>query len=263
MAAGSPDGTSDVRSGAAALAVRWCHGLAVLSARLSALKMLAIRPGLALWYYTRIGVYLGVQGFGLMHSVWEEQLRRIRARRRLYQLKHPRRHRLSSGELEAALEKHQMWVGSGWEMGKRADFHRTDLHRAKLQGALLPDADLHSADLCRATLSEADLEGADLHRARLQRAKLDGAELRWADLHEADLQKADLEGAVLQDADLHRAKLCGANLEGADFKGADLRGADLTGTRGLTREQILVANVDARTKLPRDLMPASKGADEA
>lgn len=160
---------------------------------------------------------------------------------------------LSGEQLRIALDRHEAWVASGWEMGKRADLHQLRLRRANLSAALLADADLHGADLIRADLHDADLEGADLHKAKLRRANLHRAELRWADLRQADLSRADLEGADLKDADLHHANLRGAKLSNAVLDHADLRGANLSRAKGLTQAQIDVANANAETRLPRGL----------
>jgi hypothetical protein len=160
---------------------------------------------------------------------------------------------VSGVELRLALDRHEAWVASGWEVGKRADLHQVYLRGANLSSALLADADLHGADLIRADLRDADLEGADLHKAKLRRANLHRAELRWADLRHADLSRADLEGADLKDADLHRANLRGAKLSNAVFEHADLRGANLTRAKGLTQAQIDAADANAETRLPRGL----------
>ena len=156
-------------------------------------------------------------------------------------------------KLQAILEKHEAWIGSGWEMGKRADLHGRDLHDANLEGALLAEADLHRADLHCADLHQAELDGADLHGADLHRADLHEAVLEWADLHGADLHGADLHGAILREADLHEADLHGADLEEADLEHADLRGADLTRVKGLTQAQLDAAHGDAATRLPSGL----------
>lgn len=159
----------------------------------------------------------------------------------------------SPTQLRAALDRHEAWVASGWEVGKRVDLHRATLRGVKLDCALLADADLHGADLDRADLHEADLEGADLHQARLRRANLHAAGLRWADLRRADLSRADLEEADLKDADLQRANLRGARLSKAVLEHADLRGANLAKVKGLTQAQLDQAEADARTRLPRGL----------
>lgn len=159
--------------------------------------------------------------------------------------------RMSAEVLSRALQRHETWLGSGWELGARADLHGLDLHRMGLSGAILDSADLHGADLHRALLGNADLEGADLHTADLHGADLHGAELGWADLQAADLHGADLSGGSLRDADLRDADCHGVDLTGADLNGADLRGADLRRARGLTEAQIATARIDACTKLPR------------
>lgn len=160
---------------------------------------------------------------------------------------------VSGAQLRVTLDRHEAWVASGWEMGKRADLHHVRLRGVDFSSALLADADLHGADLIRADLREADLEGADLHKAKLRRANLHRAELRWADLRHADLSRADLEGADLKDADLHWADLRGAKLGNAVFEHADLRGANLSRSKGLTQAQIDAAEANAETRLPRGL----------
>lgn len=152
--------------------------------------------------------------------------------------------------LRAALERHQAWVASGWEVGKQATLDHAELGGTDLKGALLADADFHGANLRRADLSGADLEGADLHEARLRQARLRNALLRWADLHLADLRRADLQGADLTDADLHRANLRGARLGQARLDNADLRGANLAWVRGLTQAQLDRVDADRATRLP-------------
>jgi len=100
----------------------------------------------------------------------------------------PGSHQLvDSDRLSTVLERHSIWIGSGWEIGQRADLHGVDLHRVDLHGAVLESADLHRADLHDADLSGADLRSADLHGADLHRAMLDGADLREADLRGANL----------------------------------------------------------------------------
>ena len=164
-----------------------------------------------------------------------------------------RRPVVSGVQLRMTLDRHEAWVASGWEVGKRADLHNVRLRGVNFSSALLADADLHGADLIRADLREADLEGADLHKAKLRRANLHRAELRWADLRHADLSRADLEGADLKDADLHWADLRGAKLGNAVFEHADLRGANLSRAKGLTQAQIDAAEANAETRLPRGL----------
>ena len=141
--------------------------------------------------------------------------------------------------LRGILERHQTWVGSGWELGQRADLRNADLIEADLQGMQLEWADLEGASLRGANLREADLEDANLHGADLAGADLRGAELCWADLHEADLSGADLRGADLEDADL---------------TGAELFGADLSTVKGLVQAQLDLAKGDPTTQVPAPLV---------
>lgn len=157
----------------------------------------------------------------------------------------------SPARLDAVLAQHRAWVGSGWELGRRADLQGADLHQVDLDEAVLSGADLHACDLHGASLDRADLDGADLHAANLDGAHLRAAYLPWADLHDADLHAADLRGADLRDADLH-----GADLSDADLGEADLRGADLRHARGLQPRQLAAARTDASTLLEDTASPS-------
>lgn len=151
----------------------------------------------------------------------------------------------STDHLRQVLEHHRAWVGSGWELGERADLHGADLHASDLQGMTLRDADLHEANLEGADLHAADLDGADLHGAKLTTACLHHAFLHWADLHGADLHGADLRAADLRAADLSGADLTDAALDGADIRGADLRTAT-----GVNEQALGAVQLDADTRLP-------------
>lgn len=116
-----------------------------------------------------------------------------------------------------------------------------DLQWANLQGADLWQAKLQGADLFRAKLQGALLIGAKLQGALLRYAKLQGAHLFEANLQEAKLYWANLQGADLSHAILQGVDLSGAELQGAKLSGAELQGADLESTKGLTKEQLVVA----------------------
>ncbi len=119
-----------------------------------------------------------------------------------------------------------------------------------------------------ADLRGADLQGADLHGANLQEAQLQGANLQGAHLQGADLQGANLEKAQLQGASLQGANLQEANFEGADLRetffweanlqGAQLQGVDLSGAIGLRPQQVELAVIDEKTRLPDYLRPPRK-----
>jgi hypothetical protein len=159
---------------------------------------------------------------------------------------------LASVCLQDVLNQHRAWIGSGWELGARADLHAIDLHLADLSDVVLSDADLHDADLHGAHLERADLDGCDLHSAKLCGAHLRAASLPFADLHAADLHGADLHGADLRCADLHEADLTDADLGECNLCGADLRLA-----RGLGAAQLTAARIDDATLLSDDVSSGS------
>ena len=145
------------------------------------------------------------------------------------------------------------------------------LRNANLSGALLQGATLDKADLRNANLSGAQLQGATfentqleaaiLQEAQLQRAYLVNAQLQAADFYEAQLQGANFGGADLQNVDfsgaqLQRASLFHTNLRDALLDNTNLEGADLRRARGLTLDQILMANIDVNTGLPVELYEA-------
>ncbi len=108
--------------------------------------------------------------------------------------------------------------------------------------------------------------GVDLREAALPAANLTGVELTKARLDDADLRKATLadsrlEGANLRRTDLTEATLDGARLEEADLRGADLRGASLK-QASLNKARLDGALYDRRTKWPRGVRPAERGAVE-
>ncbi|HET7772562.1 MAG TPA: DUF2169 domain-containing protein [Burkholderiaceae bacterium] len=92
-----------------------------------------------------------------------------------------------------------------------------------------------------AQMSGSSLRGLDLHKTRLDGAMLDAADLSECDLRQAQLPAASLQGALLMRADLRGANLAGANcmqailqharLEGADLRASNLYAADLARIR--------------------------------
>ncbi|MGW7463713.1 pentapeptide repeat-containing protein [Streptomyces xantholiticus] len=135
----------------------------------------------------------------------------------------------------------------------RADLRYANLRDANLDNADLNFANLNYADLREATLARTKLGGAYLYRADLYNVHLPGAYLYKADLREANLRDANLDSADLRGADLHGASLYNADLHNADLRGADLRGADLSRAFQLEVEDLLVARLDSRTKLPPEM----------
>lgn len=100
----------------------------------------------------------------------------------------------------------------------------------------------------RHTAYDAPHQRLDLHGVNLARVYLP-----WAELKGAFLYETNLEGAMLQNANLRDSWLWKAHLKDASLDGAHLEGADLTGVAGLTRDQLLSAHLDKRTKLPEHL----------
>jgi hypothetical protein len=124
-------------------------------------------------------------------------------------------------DLEALLDAHATWIGSGTRAGRRAD----------LAGRELVDVDLAEKDLRWALLSGSRWTRAGLRGARLAGADLQGSVLRGADLRDADLVRADLRGADLRDADLRGAKLVHRVGHNELDLPRDVHAADLTGAR--------------------------------
>jgi len=159
-------------------------------------------------------------------------------------------------ELEAKLQRHQVWLDSNDLMSKgqadlagfdlsnvdlsgrnldRAHLRKCNLTGSNLSGTKLRGANLNSADLTGANLFAADLEGArllmaNLRRADFQHANLDGANLNRATLDEAYLFRASLRAAKLNSASLRSTNFNGADLRSASVVNADLRCASLVAT---------------------------------
>ncbi|MDY7003068.1 MAG: pentapeptide repeat-containing protein [Cyanobacteriota bacterium] len=111
----------------------------------------------------------------------------------------------------------------------------TDLQRANLTGASLTGADLGSANLSEANLRRANLskvkaEGANFQSSNLMESNWQGANLSGANFSRTNLRKADLSLAQLTNVNFRNAQLQNANLRNADLSLADLRGANLSGT---------------------------------
>lgn len=118
-----------------------------------------------------------------------------------------------------------------------------DLSSTYLGGAKLAGAELRYAILRAAVLSDADLRGAILARAELQ----------YTEFLKADLRGAVLNGANMRGANLTKADLRKAQLVDVDLAGADLRETDLREIIDLTQDQLNVACVNGKTRLPDGL----------
>jgi hypothetical protein len=102
-----------------------------------------------------------------------------------------------------------------------ADFSGSELNVSSFQGADLTSASFEHSNLVGASLKDANASNANFRRTTLQTAILNGALFSHADLSNADLTLAELRsanmsganfgGAVLKDADISRTNLANAN----------------------------------------------------
>ena len=99
---------------------------------------------------------------------------------------------MTPNQLKEILARHQLWLDSDGEEGRRATLYRANLREANLR-----EVNLTAAMLDEANLTGADLRGANLYGAYLFDANLYGANLRGANLRDADLRGADLRGTQL------------------------------------------------------------------
>lgn len=144
----------------------------------------------------------------------------------------------------------------------RAKLKAADLSEAILEDATLIEADLTEAKLVAARLGRANLANAVLRKARLVRGDFQECVLTVADLRESDCREADFRRADLREAAFREANLTEARLDQALLHGTLLEGADLSSARGLTSDQIKVATVDPRTRLPVEGLDSSEEPED-
>ena len=147
----------------------------------------------------------------------------------------------------AELVRHDL---QGYFLGN-ADLQGAHLNEANLQGTELKSANLKGAKLQGANLQNAKLQGANLQGTKLKDVKLQGSKLQGANLQEIDFRGIDLSGFNLQGTKLQKANLEEVNLrtaslqysqlEGAKLKGAKLLYADLRNVKGLSLDQVKMA----------------------
>lgn len=113
------------------------------------------------------------------------------------------------------------------------NLEKTNLPKAKLNGAKLNRLNLSNAHIDWANLQGVYLEEANLDHIHMVRSNLKNAHLKNASLISAHLEEADMEGADLQKTDLSDAYLIGTNLKGAKLNGAILWGARFGKTRSI------------------------------
>lgn len=128
-------------------------------------------------------------------------------------------------------------------------FEKLNLRGAKLKGCGFAGANLQGLDLFAASGEKLDFSSAELTGANLTGISLSGSDFRQARLGKAELITAELVDCCLAEADLS-----GAALRGLRLSGCDLRGANLTEATGLTFKQLAGCRVDAKTRLPANLL---------
>src|SRR6202035_3892619 len=110
-------------------------------------------------------------------------------------------------------------------------------------------------DLIRADFRRTEFPvGLNLHGTNFEDARMQFGRFAYANLRECFFLATDLRGAFLRHADLRGASFFQAKLMGADFEqsrldGAEIEASDLTATN-LTMDQLKVAKIDKKTKLP-------------
>ncbi|MGH9753699.1 MAG: pentapeptide repeat-containing protein [Blastocatellia bacterium] len=112
---------------------------------------------------------------------------------------------------------------------------------------------LHGTYLAGANISLQTIINAQLTFVNLSGATLSGADLEGTSLEGANLSRTNLYSTGFYAANLHDANLYSANLSGADLGETILAGADFRDVFNLTCEQIELAWIDEKTKLPEEL----------
>jgi len=120
---------------------------------------------------------------------------------------------MDQNKLNKILKEHELWLSSGREKGKRANFTNAFLKYANFRNANLTNAFLRSAFLRNAYLRNANLINANLRNANLINADFTNADLTNADLTNAYLTNADFTNADLTNADLTNAYLTNAIMD--------------------------------------------------
>lgn len=139
-------------------------------------------------------------------------------------------------------------IGQRKHHGKFIDFKDIDLHGAKLN-----NLDLNNAFFTFVNFTGARFIGANLTKAKMIMPIFNGAMMADAILDEAQIESASFRRAILNNASFLNAKLSGVQFDNADLTGVNFRGVDLSLSLGLTRDQLLKAQVDEYTQFPKYL----------
>jgi uncharacterized protein YjbI with pentapeptide repeats len=165
--------------------------------------------------------------------------------------------------IRAAVRKHQEWIESGGDNGRRMDFEgiqisECSLRGTNLAGARLRKCSLRGMDLAQVVLDMADMAYSDLRDANLSGASLKGTTLRGADLSRSNLSEARIEAMAMRGNKLWPANLDGAILQSADltnasFAHAIMNYADMTdciisGTKFIDVDLTKAKKLDTKSK---------------
>ncbi len=157
---------------------------------------------------------------------------------------------LKTDEIQEALNEHLLWINSGAQNGRQANFHGLLIQDFKFNNANLQKAIFHSTRLSKCSFVRCNLEksvftNSELHEINFHAANLQGAMFQLSKINSTILQRANLmnanlkgidakwenfSGMIMQNASLQNAKLNGAKFIKTQFHNADLSDGDFQGS---------------------------------
>lgn len=128
----------------------------------------------------------------------------------------------------------------------KSDLSFCDLRNTSVQNAYMEETNLYSANISDSVFKGSLMWKADLKNADMRNTVFINASMQDSKMNESDLENSDFENADLRNADMTECNLTGANLkfcnlEGTVFSGAFIKKANLRGARGLTKDQLIMA----------------------
>lgn len=94
---------------------------------------------------------------------------------------------MEAADLKDIIEKHEEWVKSDYESGRRAVLYGMDLRGVDFSCRDMREADLSFCNLSNALFYNSNLRGADLRKSDLSDAIMCGADIAGADIFEAKM----------------------------------------------------------------------------
>lgn len=123
---------------------------------------------------------------------------------------------LSHAEIDAMLQKHELWLKSGHKDGERADFSNAIIQGYNFSGKALMWATFYNAHLyhcsfAKTVLNDVYFTAAEIVRSDFSESKLDGADFSWScikgcsfkdceHLTVKNLKRTNLAGSILPDS---------------------------------------------------------------